>query len=393
MLRAGARVTLMGRDAERLDMQREKCRALGDVACISVDVTQEDSVANAFRRAPGAVDILVNNAGQAQAAPFTHTDMALWQRMLDVNLTGVFLGTRAVLPGMLERGHGRIVNVASTAGQIGYAYVAAYCAAKHGVIGLTRSLALEVATKGITVNAVCPGYTETELLHAVARTDHQQDLAHRTEARETLLRSNPQRRFVTPEQVANAVLVAVPTRLGRHHGASHFHLRWRSNVTKSSNIKKPAAAAETKPQRKGVPEPAENVVDLEMSTGADSHMGLRLWLRMLTTTNLVQAELRKRLRNEFDTTLPRFDLMAQLERHPEGLKMTELSRRLMVTGGNVTGITDQLEKEGLVVARQRSERPPLDQRAADTGGPQGVRQDGGRARAMGRRTVRRFEPR
>ena len=92
-----------------------------------------------------------------------------------------------------------------------------------------------------------------------------------------------------------------------------------------------------------------NVVDLEMSTGVDSHMGLRLWLRMLTTTNLVQAELRKRLRAEFDTTLPRFDMMAQLERHPEGLKMNELSRRLMVTGGNVTGLTDQLEKEGFVV--------------------------------------------
>ncbi|MEI5999701.1 MarR family transcriptional regulator [Paraburkholderia bengalensis] len=112
--------------------------------------------------------------------------------------------------------------------------------------------------------------------------------------------------------------------------------------------KKTAESADAKPARKGVAKPAGNVVDLEMSTGADSHMGLRLWLRMLTTTNLVQAELRKRLRNEFDTTLPRFDLMAQLERHPEGLKMTELSRRLMVTGGNVTGITDQLEKEGLV---------------------------------------------
>ncbi|MGF6595622.1 DNA-binding MarR family transcriptional regulator [Paraburkholderia sp. GAS448] len=118
-------------------------------------------------------------------------------------------------------------------------------------------------------------------------------------------------------------------------------------MTNAANVKK-NAAAEAKSTRKGVAKPAGNVVDMEMSTGADSHMGLRLWLRMLTTTNLVQAELRKRLRNEFDTTLPRFDLMAQLERHPEGLKMTELSRRLMVTGGNVTGITDQLEKEGLV---------------------------------------------
>ncbi len=205
LIRSGARVTLMGRDAARLDAQRAALSKLGEVASISVDVGNEAAVAAAFEQA-GAVDLLINNAGQAQAAPFAHTNMALWQRMLDVNLTGVFLCTRAVLPGMLERGAGRIVNIASTAGQIGYAYVAAYCAAKHGVIGLTRALALEVATKGVTVNAVCPGYTETELLRASLDQITSKTSRSEQEARNILLRHNPQNRFVAPEEVANAVL-------------------------------------------------------------------------------------------------------------------------------------------------------------------------------------------
>jgi NAD(P)-dependent dehydrogenase (short-subunit alcohol dehydrogenase family) len=126
--------------------------------------------------------------------------------MLDVNLTGVFLCTQAVLPAMLERRSGRIVNVASTAGQVGYAYVAAYCAAKHGVIGMTRSLALEVATRGVTVNAVCPGYTETGLLDQSIEKIVVQTGRSEEEAREALLRSNPQRRFVTPDEVASSAL-------------------------------------------------------------------------------------------------------------------------------------------------------------------------------------------
>jgi NAD(P)-dependent dehydrogenase (short-subunit alcohol dehydrogenase family) len=214
LVQAGARVTLMGRDAERLCAQREQLAALGEVGSVTVDVTQADAVQAAFDtsvEALGAVDILINNAGQAQAAPFARTELALWQRMLDVNLTGVFLCTQAVLPAMLERGYGRIINVASTAGQVGYAYVAAYCAAKHGVIGLTRSLALEVATKGITVNAVCPGYTETELLRAsldqvVAKTGRSID-----DARATLQSGNPQKRFVQADEVAQAALwLALP---------------------------------------------------------------------------------------------------------------------------------------------------------------------------------------
>jgi 3-hydroxybutyrate dehydrogenase len=209
LLRAGARVTLMGRDAARLEAQRATLAGGENIACTSVDVTDEAAVEAAFAQAVerfGAVDILVNNAGQAQAAPFAQTDLALWRRMLDVNLTGAFLCTRAVLPGMLAGKSGRVVNVASTAGQVGYPYVAAYCASKHGVIGMTRALALEVATQGVTVNAVCPGYTETELLQASIEQITRKTSRSAEEARKILVRHNPQQRFVTPDEVANAVL-------------------------------------------------------------------------------------------------------------------------------------------------------------------------------------------
>ncbi|QNB13131.1 SDR family oxidoreductase [Paraburkholderia tropica] len=209
LLKAGARVTLMGREMAKLVTQREKLGGGEHIACVSVDVADEAAVNDAFARATqalGDVDILVNNAGQATAAPFAQTDLALWKRMLDVNLTGAFLCTRAVLPAMLARKHGRIVNVASTAGQVGYPYVAAYCASKHGVIGMTRALALEVATQGVTVNAVCPGYTETELLQASLEQITRKTSRSEAETRSILVRHNPQQRFVTPDEVANAVL-------------------------------------------------------------------------------------------------------------------------------------------------------------------------------------------
>lgn len=208
LLMHGARVTVSGRDADALARTVDSLRRFGEVDHVIADIAAPESVMQAFgeaRRRFGPVGILVNNAGQAQSAPFLKTDLALWQNMLAVNLTGTFHCTQAALPDMLAAGWGRIVNVVSTAGLTGYQYVSAYCAAKHGVIGLTRSLALEVATKGITVNAVCPGYTDTGIVrdsiaNIVARTGRSE-----AAALAELTAGNPQKRLVQPEEVANAV--------------------------------------------------------------------------------------------------------------------------------------------------------------------------------------------
>jgi NAD(P)-dependent dehydrogenase (short-subunit alcohol dehydrogenase family) len=153
----------------------------------------------------GSADILVNNAGQAASSPFMKTDAALWQRMLDANLNGAFHCIQAALPAMLQTGWGRIVNVASTAGLTGYRYVAAYCAAKHGLVGLTRALALELASKGITVNAVCPGYTETDIVQEAVANIARKTGRSLEAARAELAAANPQGRLVKPEEVAHTV--------------------------------------------------------------------------------------------------------------------------------------------------------------------------------------------
>ncbi|MBZ5522509.1 MAG: SDR family oxidoreductase [Acidobacteriia bacterium] len=200
----GANVTMMGRSAA----PPPDLAGAPHLHYAQADVCLPEAVNTAFdsaRACFGPVHILVNNAGQASSAPFLKTDFALWRSMMQVNLDSIFHCIQAVLPAMLEAGWGRIVNVASTAGITGYSYVSAYCAAKHGVVGLTRSLALEVATRGVTVNSVCPGFTETEMLQQTIHGIVAKTGRTAAEARAELTARNPQKRFIQPEEVANAV--------------------------------------------------------------------------------------------------------------------------------------------------------------------------------------------
>ena len=217
----GARLTLMGRTQATLDSTaaslREDTGARVDVAV--VDLTRPESIEAAFSKitaeiagteAKGGsqsdgVSILVNNAGRAASAPLMRETLEQWEAMMALNATAAFLCCRAVLPAMTKAGGGRIVNVASTAGLKGYAYVGAYCASKHALIGMTRALALETARAGITVNAVCPGYTETDMLKESV--DNILSKTGRTpeEAKAALASHNPQGRLIQPEEVARMV--------------------------------------------------------------------------------------------------------------------------------------------------------------------------------------------
>jgi NAD(P)-dependent dehydrogenase (short-subunit alcohol dehydrogenase family) len=205
LVQSDARVTLVGRNTRRLAAKAEE---LG-VSYQTADVTQRDQVGRAFAAAAeqcGTISILINNAGAAEAAPFEKLTDEQWDKMLAVNLTGVYNCTKAAIDGMLRQGFGRVVNIASVAGLEGAAYVSAYCAAKHGVVGLTRALAAEVGKKGITVNAVCPGYTNTDIVQKAIDNIVKATGRSRDEALAELVKANPQGRLIEPEEVAETVI-------------------------------------------------------------------------------------------------------------------------------------------------------------------------------------------
>ena len=295
----------------------------------------------------GEVEILVNNAGIALSRPFAKLDAATWAAVIGINLTGTYNCTHEAVSAMIAARHGRIVNIASTAGLVGGKYIAAYCAAKHGVIGLTRALATELAANGITVNAVCPGFTETAMLERavssiVATTGRSR--GGRSGGAPVAQPAGPLR---APRRGRRRGAVAVPARGGCDHRTDHRHRR-----------------------RRGAALVLERI-DTESRATHDDHLSVRVWLRLLACTNLIEGRVSGRLRDEFDTTLPRFDLIAQLERNAGGLRMTEISKRMMVTGGNITRIADQLLAEGLDDPQRRAGRPRASIAKLSSTGPAG----------------------
>ncbi|HZH51847.1 MAG TPA: SDR family oxidoreductase [Microvirga sp.] len=203
---AGATVTVTGRDRARLEQAVAEGAAH---SAVTADVTDPAAVQAAVKEAValhGPVDLMIANAGSAVSAPFMKSDAALFRQMLDVNLLGVTNMAQAVLGAMTERGFGRIVAVASTAGLKGYPYVSAYCAAKHAVVGFVRALALETARTGVTVNAVCPGFTDTDLVAESLDRIVQKTGRSREEALAEFVKHNPQQRLIDPSEVADAVL-------------------------------------------------------------------------------------------------------------------------------------------------------------------------------------------
>jgi 2-hydroxycyclohexanecarboxyl-CoA dehydrogenase len=204
----GARIAVAARTAEQVEQVDGEIGK--DAIALVCDVSDSESVTRMFtemRERFGDADILVNNAGIAESATLVNTSDELWHRHLAINLSGTFYCTRAALPAMLKNGWGRVINVASIAGKTGAPYIAAYSASKHGVMGLTRSIALEVAATGITVNAICPGYVDTEMVSRGVEQITTKTGRTAEEALDSLKKMSPQNRLVTPEEVAAVALL------------------------------------------------------------------------------------------------------------------------------------------------------------------------------------------
>jgi len=221
----GAAVVVSARSVDEIAAVARGIESHGGRAfAVCCDVTDAAGVQAAYGAAVqrfGRLDILINNAGFVESAPLVHLDPDLWDRTLDVNLTGSFRCMRAVLSAMIERRYGSIVNVASVAGRTGFLYTAAYCAAKHGVLGLTRSAALELAPKGITVNAVCPGWVDTDMTAASIRRISEKTGRSVDDARKTLESMNPMGRLIAPDEVAAVVRFLVGPDAGAVTGQAY----------------------------------------------------------------------------------------------------------------------------------------------------------------------------
>ncbi len=214
----GRAVTIMGRSLEILTAAADTFAGGGYVVC---DVTSDASVASALAQAQaerGPVQVLVNNAGAVITAAFEKTGMDAWSASLEVNLLGAVRMTKAALPSLKAQAWGRVINIASTAGLIPYAYVSPYVAAKHGLVGFTKALALELAATGVTVNAVCPGYTRTAIIERAIETIASRTGRDHAAAEAVFTGSNPQKRLVTPEEVADAVAWLASAQAGAING-------------------------------------------------------------------------------------------------------------------------------------------------------------------------------
>lgn len=208
---AGAAVVVSARSADEIEAVAAELRESGGDAwaatCDVADPEQVEALAATAVERLGAVDVLVNNAGFAASAPLASQTLEEWDRLLRVNATGTFLCTRALLPAMVERGWGRVVNIASIAGKVGAPYIAAYAASKHAVVGFTRSVAAEVATTGVTVNAVCPGYVDTPMTEASVARIVEKTGRDADEVQRRLRAMSPQRRLMESGEVAWLTLV------------------------------------------------------------------------------------------------------------------------------------------------------------------------------------------